>query len=48
MSMMKNGPTALLKLRLLAMGIKGVIKNINRYTNEMPAGRNSAAESLGK
>lgn len=41
--MIKKAFTEPLKLRGVARGTKGDMKNINRYTNDMPTGRISEA-----
>lgn len=42
-SIIKKAVTEPLKLRRVASGMNGDMKNINRYTNEMPTGRISEA-----
>lgn len=43
--MIKKAFTEPLKLRGVARGTNGDMKNINRYTNDMPTGRISEAAS---
>lgn len=44
----KYGVTDPLKFFFVATGTKGEIKNINRYTNDIPTGRYNAAEKKCK